>query len=910
MTAQTALCPQCNLKAIDQDGIELKFGWRETKGKTIPQSWCRRCRSGKLLEEEKDEVKKDAKKAIYSSIQSYANRLQDLDSLRNLFTKPDGLNFKYKNEELDTENWSKESQRILEKYDVGCKKIAEKDNLDIIYVNIKTNIEKDWKTLAKEIFAKEAGYCLVITHNLDEYKWLFTGSTGIENSAKHITIQIQNENAPADFVDWLYKIKAEEDDTLHTLISKVDSAFDDYAIDIQEKLGENVFNAFLKLVNEAVFNKDNKLDFDIKTLQRINDPLFALLYRLVFVLYAESREIFDTTNEKYYNDFSIKKIIIDYIKEWDKESPKIKLEKYELWTRLKHLFDLIENGSKSLKIKTTELDMPAYNGSLYNTERHPELEDWYFNNETILDALHSLTRIQDKERNWSYVNYASIEIRHIGTIYEKLLQFHPIIVGKEIKIFSKKENLEAQGTYYTPKAIVDNIIQNSLGHIVDNIIKNNQSSDEKIEKILQLKILDPSMGSGHFLVGSANYLARRIIEIDPDKSEENFIARKREVVRRCLYGVDINPLAVELAKMSLWLDTLSQEHALSFLATHLKVGDSILSAFRKDIFELQTTLDEEDYSRTHFKKFVNQYSAFETIDDHFASTVKSKIEEEKETRKPGSNYDHLKYLFDVQLSKYYGNEIEDWQKLRPKVGSKEFNQLVNGVDWKLNRQFAKQNHFFHWELEFPQVFCDRNGDSLDNGGFDVIIGNPPYGVAYSNEFYDTFGLANSESYGFFMVQAFRLVKENGIVSMVVNDTWRTLTTKKDLRKIILENFTINRLMKLSRYAFKSKGGKNVDAFTVIFEFKKQKSGKNSLYYYYDMGFMLHPIRDYEFYNSLFNYAIYKHENEDWPFEPKITSKYENKQELCSTSDDLQIFEGSEKIFQLFNKNAPQIFMEV
>ena len=900
-------CPRCALEAQGNEEIEGKFGFRITHETSIPQSWCRRCRSGKTIEEIQETDKREIEKTK-NSIQSYVNRLEDIETLRNLFIKPDGLNYNYKSEDIPTDEWSKESQKVIEEFNAEIKQIAEKTNIEVIYVNISTNDEKDWKKIAKEIFKRRAGYCLIITHNSnDQKKWLFTGSIDSGNSAKNILLETTDGEVSADLVAWLIKIKATDDETLTTLISKINSSFDDYAIDMQDKLGENVFNAFEILINEVVFNKENKLEFTDENLKRINDPLFTLLYRLVFILYAESRDIFDPNNSKYYEDYSLKKITHTLMRKYEKDSESIKLKKYELWDRLQNLFLLIENGSKYLRIDEKEINMPAYNGSLFNSEKNPLLTRWKFDNDSLIKAIHSLTRIQDKEKNYSFVNYAAIEISHIGTIYEKLLEFHPEKRGNRIEIFTHEGKRETEGTYYTPKFIVDNIVENALGPLVDNIVNNTKNLRDQVEKILQLKILDPAMGSGHFLVGAAEYLGKRIIQIDNNDSEQNFIERKRDVVRRCLYGVDINPLAVELAKMSLWLDTLSTEHALSFLATHLKNGDTLLSSWRKEIFDAQTYFGE-DPSKSYFRDFVKQYSAFETIDDHRASTVRSKIEEEEETRKIGSPYDHLKYLFDVQLSKYYGNEIKDWRELRTKIGTSEFDKIVKGIDWSLNRHFSKDTHFFHWELEFPQVFVDAEGKKLTNPGFDVIIGNPPYGVKYEGSFYDTFKLGSKESYGFFMNKAIEILKNDGIMSMVVSDTWRTIKTHLPLRKIILNTCKINRLIKLSRYAFKTHG-RNIDAFTIICEFQKKHANNKDHYFYYDF-WQIHPLHEKEFFNNLINHANYVHEKNEWPFEVTRTMRYKINQESISKFDLLPIYEGDEEIFQLFDKNASKEYIEV
>jgi len=900
----SAKCPKCELIAQSHEEIETKFGWRESGDKIIPQSWCRRCRSGKPSVAEKE---KEIDKQAWSRLQSYANRLRDVESLRHLFTKPDALNYDYANSPLSTDNWSKEAKRILSEIGPSITIIAKKCSFDIIYIEVTNDDESKWKKLASEVFSKHAGHALVVSHNPLNNKWMFTGNSGKgRSSTKHISIYIDDQNVPQTFINWLYKIRADVDDVLLRILGKMDIAFDNFALDIQDQLGDNVFEAFKILIEEAVFNKDNKIEFSNQMLKVMNEPLFTLLYRIVFALYAESRDILNTNNKKYYDEFSLKKIVVEYLKNWKNNSSDTSFKEYEIWHRLQRLFRLIEMGSKSLQIETTELEMPAYDGSLFNSDLHPELDRWKFHNDSILNALHNLTRIQDKEKNWSFVNYSSIEIRHIGTIYEKLLEFHPEKIGNKIEIFTHDGKRESAGTYYTPKFIVDNIVENALGPIIDEIIRNTPNKDEQVEKILSLKILDPAMGSGHFLVGVADYMTERILEIEGNYEESNSIIRKRQVVRQCLYGVDISPLAVELAKMSLWLDTLSNTHALSFLSTHLKNGDSIISAWRTDIFDPQTTFGD-DPSRTHFRDFVKKYSAFETIDDHLATTVRAKIEDEMETRKKGSDYDHLKYLFDVQLSKYFGHEIMNWRELRSKVGKKEFDKIVQGIDWSLNRQFADQNHFFHWELEFPQIFFDKSGDKLQNPGFDIIIGNPPYGVKYDNEYFASFNLGSKESYGFFMFQCTRLLKNGGVLSMVVSDTWRTIGTHLPLRSFILENMKIKRLIKLSRYAFKT-FGRNIDAFTIIVEFEKSKDENNS-YYYYDF-WQIHPLNEREYFNNVISHATYLEEGNEWPYDQRRTKRYQISQRVVENIEFLPIFEGDEGIAQLFNKKNPIKYIEI
>ena len=919
----SATCPNCDVTA-EGGKIEKIFGYRIIYGKSKVQSWCKECRSGKETETKEDP---EILRKISSEIQKLAKSLSDKESVIDLFVK--GLNFRYDEEPLSTVGWSKAAQKIVEEYGIKPTRIAEYHGLDVIFFEISSDEESKWKKVAIEILNKHGGgFSIVISHKPNSHKWIFSESQRTGLPAKHLPIEIGNEGISSSFVDWLCKIRSKDNDSTQKMMARMNSALDEFALEIQAALGDNVFAAFRSLIEGLIFEKSNKLKFDNETLKGSLNPLFTLLYRIMFVLFAESRQVFDTDNETYYADYSMKRIVSEQILEWERNQGTTRFkDDFIIWNRLKKLFRLIERGSKDLKVDPNKLEMNAYGGSLFDSDLNGELEQWKFNNKSLLDTIKSLVRVEDKDHNRSFVNYESLEIRHIGTIYEKLLEFHPVKVGNKIEIWNDKGEKQSTGTHYTPKFIVDNIVKNALGPIVDRIIKENATKDDQIDKILDLKILDPSMGSAHFLVAAANYLGKRIYRID---KELDFVETKRKIVRRCLYGVDVNPLAVELAKMSLWLDTLAKDHALSFLATHLKNGNAIKGAKREEIFDPQESLFE-DRSRSKFRDFVRKYSAFETTDDKLASAVKSKIDLERDSRKEGSEYDQMKYLLDRQVSKYFGEETKsfktrtkmntkslaiskkkegDWRDLRAKIGTKEFPDPKTDPDWSQTRKTADEQKFFHWELEFPQIFFNTDGDRLENSGFDVVIGNPPYGKITDSkdvEYYrQKFELGSNDLYGLFMKHSFDLLKNDGVFSMIVSDTWRTIRTYKPLREFLLK-FKFNRFIKLSRYAFKSPG-ENLDVFTIICEIEKTPPNGSSYTYYDFWG--VYPLNEKEYFTHLLNHTKYTKEKDDWEFEITRTQRYKVKQELISKCEWLPVFDGSEKLFMFLDKDAPKSEVEI
>jgi len=318
---------------------------------------------------------------------------------------------------------------------------------------------------------------------------------------------------------------------------------------------------------------------------------------------------------------------------------------------------------------------------------------------------------------------------------------------------------KATGSYYTPQYIVEYIVENTVGPLVDEATERvserrpsvgaNQRGDGLVDEILNLKVLDPAMGSGHFLVEATEFLARALatnpyVEAEAPE-EEDLTYWKRRVVERCIHGVDKNPLAVELAKLSLWLATVAAERPLSFLDHHLKCGDSLIGARVEDLGEVPPVMLNKKALKERQARYearVRQANLFETrlveklpvvmgrileiteVESKDYDTVRAKEATDQAVRK-------LKEPFvavaDLWVSAYFGNEFinGEYDEALMKIGQPE--ELMKLPAVQRAKEMADQRHFFHWELAFPEVFYDQHGKRLgEQAGFDAVVGNPPY----------------------------------------------------------------------------------------------------------------------------------------------------------------------------------------
>lgn len=811
-------------------------------------------------------------------LESDIYRLKDQTTLKKLFID---LNYNNSDEPVNKENWREEQKNKIK----NSRIVAKLGDFRIFYIENSNASIKELKNIASKIISKYDGMALVCTQKESEKNnWIFSSLSKIFsknfNESRHFEIQIKSSQGVSKSIIYFFKKVNVKNENSIQILKKYSEAFDEFSLQIHDELTVNVFEA-LKILSEGiVFEKANKIELSNEALEKIREPIFILLYRIMFVLYAEDRGIFPTENEIYREKFSIK--LISH--EWLELDVQKKLKEYEVQNRLKDLFRLIELGSDDFGFKQDELSMISHYGRLFDRKIHSELEKWKIPNKQLLEAISFLTQTKDKQGNYFFLDYSALKTRHLGSIYEHLLEFHLSVKSKKITDLPDPEERKTSGSYYTPQYIVDYIVHNSIGFKIDKIIKNSKSEDQAVEEILSLNILDPAMGSGHFLIGAVNYISRRICEIeDTNFTEEHLNNRKRDVVRRCIYGVDVNQLAVDLAMVSLWLETLSFDKPLSFLSAHLKCGNAVMGSQIDTLFNKQTTILESQKGREQFKKTIKDFIMLENLEDDSASAIKTKIEKYSKIQSKGSIYYNLKSLLDCSVAGFFGLKIPVIADFKAKIGENSLDFFSDDV-WPKIKELSRLDKFFHWDLEFPDIFYDQNGDRFDNPGFDFLIGNPPYFQLQKNKKlseklatlgFDTFS-KSADIYCIFYEKGISILKDEGVLSYMTSNSW--MKTKYGL---LLRKYLKQKTNPLSLIVFEN--SQLFDAAIVescVFTIEK-KEFKNKLK---AINFSLN-VRDYKEIEEYFNknhVILNELDDNGWIISDQITSSLRTKLKKDST----------------------------
>lgn len=587
----------------------------------------------------------------------------------------------------------------------------------------------------------------------------------------------------------------------------------EYARRVGAELKENVFEA-LRLLCQGFL--DGNQDFSAEDLSTIHENALILLYRVLFLLYAESereRELLPLSDPDYREQiglYALKREVASR-EDWLGET-------HSLWTRLQDLCHLIYRGSERLEIY-------EYNGGLFDPQQHPFLERYEIGDQYLAEALKLLTCTQ-VEGHRGFLDYSALDVRELGSIYEGLLEHKLIAREGELTWEKDKSQRKKTGSYYTPEYIVSYIVGETLGPLVDELQEelkdelanlaekirrargeNRKILQEKQKKLLQaararvldLKVLDPAMGSGHFLVTACDYLARRIAELEAEltgeETEEAAQELKRTVAVRCLYGVDLNPLATELAKLSLWLHTVAKGKPLSFLDHHLRTGNSLIGATVKDLERPPSgKAFEIGLWESKLVQDLGKAIPYLTFIKESPSDSRSDIDAKKEHWELVNAWiGKYKQAANVWLSAYFDNTVTDteYQQALQTTASGNLDPLAEAPFFREAQAITAKKRFFHWELEFPDVFFNRFGLPLENPGFDAVIGNPPYvrqeqikeNKGYIKTAYETYtGVA--DLYVYFYEKSHCLLRQEGLFGMITSNKFMRAAYGEKLRSFL------------------------------------------------------------------------------------------------------------------------------
>ena len=660
-----------------------------------------------------------------------------------------------------------------------------------------------------------------------------------------------------------------------------------YAKELGDSLQRNVYEA-MKIISEGFFERsENDLVPSEHNLKEVQENTLRLLYRLLFIFYAESGKLLDTDNPAY-DALSLESI---------KNKVAGKIDNRELilpvttdyWNKLETLFALINEGSKSERFGLTRevLYIPAYNGGLFDPDKNPFLHTKKVGDEYLARAIDLMAR-----DDGDFIDYSTLGTRQLGSIYEGLLEYKLKVAeedlvaikekGKEkwipkkdaqgkktfdevpagsIYLATDKGERKATGSYYTPDYIVKYIVRNTLGPVLEDKRKawSEKGLGERpfLHDILDIRVLDPAMGSGHFLVEACEFLANKLVwawgEAKPEDLESEEVAEhdvhwaRREVVRHCIYGVDLNPMAVELAKLSLWLETVAVNKPLTFLDHHLKVGNSLIGGKVEDLKSLPSKDRGEkagngmkqptiwDFTvKGHFDKLLQKYGEFAAHPDDDLASVKQKEHEYDALQRSELNR-RIHELANLWVSTYFGvvpppDEYADLQnEMNP--GSCPDWSHWRGLEWfRRAQEVAGEKSFFHWELEFPEVFYEEGAQKV-NPGWDAVVGNPPWGnifieddKRYIKGSYPQIQRGKLDIYSFFIKIGIENIRYNGKLGYIIPNTFLYNTHSVGLRSFLLDNTLLLDCAELAKYIFTDAP----DTVPVIIILEKEKNREKIL----------------------------------------------------------------------------------
>ncbi|MFN8059194.1 MAG: N-6 DNA methylase [Vicinamibacterales bacterium] len=481
------------------------------------------------------------------------------------------------------------------------------------------------------------------------------------------------------------------------------------------------------------------------------EQALTTLCRILFLLFAEARSLVPLWHPVYRHGYSVAALqdLVDARRTRG------------LWSTLQAMSRLAHLGCHFGRLR-----LVAFNGQLFEPDSAPLAEVATVPDELVRDLLLSVTtapgvrrgtRVEGRRR----IAFGDLGVEQLGAVYERVLDFSPVLetsrvdratsrsarsrpARERLVLRSGASTRRATGTFYTPRSLTSFVVRRTLAPLVQHASPS---------RILQLRVLDPAMGSGAFLVAACRYLAsayeQSLWEHEGERLDESGRAlARRTIAQRCLFGVDSNPMAVQLARLSLWLTTLARDQPLTFLDHHLRVGNSLVGAAFDDLMVPPRAVarrralpampqlpffDGRDMANA-LGRVLPVRAHLATTPDDTPQVVRSKAADLAGLARPTSPLGPWRMLADVWCGAWFGArpasiasagvyyDVAGWcLRGSSALAADTCRDLV-----ERGRQASSRAAAFHWPLEFPEVFFDDAGAPAADAGFDAIVGNPPW----------------------------------------------------------------------------------------------------------------------------------------------------------------------------------------
>ena len=526
----------------------------------------------------------------------------------------------------------------------------------------------------------------------------------------------------------------------------------------------------------------------------------TIVYRILFLLFAEARGLVPQWHPVYRDSYTIESL---------RPAAEREAAPAGLWQALQAIARLAHRGCTAGTLRVV-----PFNGRLFAPSAAPLAEALVLDDRIAREVLLAVTTRPGADRR-QRITYADLGVEQLGAVYERVLDYAPSAVGDAIALVpaGRRKNT---GTFYTPRSMTEYLVRRTLAPLVRG---------RTAEAILSLKVIDPAMGSGAFLVAACRYLAEAYEEAliaqgtvsRADVTEADRAGFRRVVAQRSIYGVDLNPTAVQLARLSLWLCTLAADRPLTFLDHRLRAGNALAGARETDLARQPPgpgrrrpssplPLFDRDELASRLASTVSPRLLVASQPDDSAAIVRRKERVIEELTGMDAPLAAWRAVADAWCAAWFwpGGVERPTRHAWP-----AFSAAIRGVcselpdgllrQWRAGAATAaERERFFHWELEFPEVFFDERGEPLEQPGFDAVIGNPPWAAAreltaFSRESgcYALQGHGHANLYQLFAERMLQLVAAGGRVGMLMPSGLLTDHGCAPLRQHLFERCTVD-----------------------------------------------------------------------------------------------------------------------